>query len=378
MELSPCSAPPLGGGSPSGLPVSRISAARAVGWPVGPRPCHPAERELTERPSVGSRRHAAGADLRRRPAGSSSPSTASPPRRWSGLRWPDSCRRVDARGARPAWPRGGRRAARPVRVAPSRRGRLRGRALPTGRVRSGAGRAQHGRVHRAAGGRRRAPAVPTTGARRRWSALPAATRGRERRRRAPGHARTRDRAAEHDLRVRTGLPRLLPRPPGARRGLERRHRELRALRPHRGRRGNCAHGSSATPCARTGATSWCWPRTSSRPGTPCACRPCCCARLSACSVRPPGSSPRRSSRRQPAVRPDITIETVADANHYTIVLADRFAARVAHHIEDGGSSVAAAGRAERVAELATVEPVGHRAVTPRGTAERPPVADSTA
>lgn len=34
-------------------------------------------------------------------------------------------------------------------------------------------------------------------------------------------------------------------------------------------------------------------------------------------------------------RPDIPIETVADANHYTIVLADRFAARVAHHIEDG-------------------------------------------
>jgi hypothetical protein len=34
-------------------------------------------------------------------------------------------------------------------------------------------------------------------------------------------------------------------------------------------------------------------------------------------------------------RPDITIETVAEANHYTIVLADRFAARVAHHIEAG-------------------------------------------
>ena len=32
-------------------------------------------------------------------------------------------------------------------------------------------------------------------------------------------------------------------------------------------------------------------------------------------------------------RPDITIETVAAANHYTIVLADRFAAQVAHHIE---------------------------------------------
>jgi pimeloyl-ACP methyl ester carboxylesterase len=32
-------------------------------------------------------------------------------------------------------------------------------------------------------------------------------------------------------------------------------------------------------------------------------------------------------------RPDIPIETVADANHYTIVLAERFAARVAHHIE---------------------------------------------
>jgi hypothetical protein len=32
-------------------------------------------------------------------------------------------------------------------------------------------------------------------------------------------------------------------------------------------------------------------------------------------------------------RPDITIETVAAANHYTIVLADRFAAQIAHHIE---------------------------------------------
>ena len=35
-------------------------------------------------------------------------------------------------------------------------------------------------------------------------------------------------------------------------------------------------------------------------------------------------------------RPDVTIETVADANHYTIVLADRFAARIAHHIAAGG------------------------------------------
>lgn len=32
-------------------------------------------------------------------------------------------------------------------------------------------------------------------------------------------------------------------------------------------------------------------------------------------------------------RPDIPIETVADANHYTIVLADRFAAEVARRIE---------------------------------------------
>ena len=36
-------------------------------------------------------------------------------------------------------------------------------------------------------------------------------------------------------------------------------------------------------------------------------------------------------------RPDITIETVADANHYTIVLAERFAARVARHIEAGST-----------------------------------------
>jgi pimeloyl-ACP methyl ester carboxylesterase len=36
-------------------------------------------------------------------------------------------------------------------------------------------------------------------------------------------------------------------------------------------------------------------------------------------------------------RPDITIETVAEANHYTIVLADRFAARIARHIEAGES-----------------------------------------
>jgi pimeloyl-ACP methyl ester carboxylesterase len=32
-------------------------------------------------------------------------------------------------------------------------------------------------------------------------------------------------------------------------------------------------------------------------------------------------------------RPDFVVETVAEANHYTIVLAERFAARVAHHIE---------------------------------------------
>jgi len=32
-------------------------------------------------------------------------------------------------------------------------------------------------------------------------------------------------------------------------------------------------------------------------------------------------------------RPDIPIETVAEANHYTIVLSERFADRVAHHIE---------------------------------------------
>jgi pimeloyl-ACP methyl ester carboxylesterase len=35
-------------------------------------------------------------------------------------------------------------------------------------------------------------------------------------------------------------------------------------------------------------------------------------------------------------RPDIPIETVADANHYTIILADRFAAEIARHIEAGG------------------------------------------
>ena len=43
-----------------------------------------------------------------------------------------------------------------------------------------------------------------------------------------------DRRAEHDLRVRAGLPRLLPRPSRADRRLERRHRGLRAVRPHRG------------------------------------------------------------------------------------------------------------------------------------------------
>ena len=37
-------------------------------------------------------------------------------------------------------------------------------------------------------------------------------------------------------------------------------------------------------------------------------------------------------------RPDITIETLPDANHYTIVLADRFAAQVARHIEAGGAA----------------------------------------
>ena len=34
-------------------------------------------------------------------------------------------------------------------------------------------------------------------------------------------------------------------------------------------------------------------------------------------------------------RPDTTIETVAEANHYPIVLTDRFAAQVARHIEAG-------------------------------------------
>jgi len=33
-------------------------------------------------------------------------------------------------------------------------------------------------------------------------------------------------------------------------------------------------------------------------------------------------------------RPDIAIETLAEANHYTIVLADRFAAQIARHIEE--------------------------------------------
>lgn len=32
-------------------------------------------------------------------------------------------------------------------------------------------------------------------------------------------------------------------------------------------------------------------------------------------------------------RPDFVVETVPEANHYTIVLAERFAARVAHHVE---------------------------------------------
>lgn len=36
-------------------------------------------------------------------------------------------------------------------------------------------------------------------------------------------------------------------------------------------------------------------------------------------------------------RTDITIETVADANHYTIVLAGRFAAQVARHVEAGST-----------------------------------------
>jgi pimeloyl-ACP methyl ester carboxylesterase len=50
--------------------------------------------------------------------------------------------------------------------------------------------------------------------------------------------------------------------------------------------------------------------------------------------RPPQRGRRRGGRPPP---PDITIETVADANHYTIVLADRFAAQVARHIEAGGT-----------------------------------------
>jgi pimeloyl-ACP methyl ester carboxylesterase len=37
-------------------------------------------------------------------------------------------------------------------------------------------------------------------------------------------------------------------------------------------------------------------------------------------------------------RPDIPIETLDEANHYTIVLTDRFAAQIAHHIEAAGGS----------------------------------------
>jgi pimeloyl-ACP methyl ester carboxylesterase len=51
--------------------------------------------------------------------------------------------------------------------------------------------------------------------------------------------------------------------------------------------------------------------------------------------QPPGLLSEEAVEEAARRRPDITIETVAEANHYTIVLADRFAAQVARHIEAG-------------------------------------------
>ena len=51
--------------------------------------------------------------------------------------------------------------------------------------------------------------------------------------------------------------------------------------------------------------------------------------------QPPGLLSDEAVEEAARRRPDITIETVAEANHYTIVLADRFAAQVARHIEAG-------------------------------------------
>ena len=51
--------------------------------------------------------------------------------------------------------------------------------------------------------------------------------------------------------------------------------------------------------------------------------------------QPPGLLSEEAVEEATRRRPDITIETVAEANHYTIVLAERFAAQVARHIEAG-------------------------------------------
>ena len=164
------------------------------GWPVTPRPCHPAERELTEWPFGGCGRPAAGADLRRRPE-----ACRRRPRH-HGLGdgvasgGPTAVRRVDPRGARPERPRSGRRAGRALRAAAVTSRTSARPCVPAGGVGCGTRRAQHGRVHRATGRGRRARALPTAGTRRRWPALPPATRGRQRRRRAQGHPRAGDRA----------------------------------------------------------------------------------------------------------------------------------------------------------------------------------------
>ena len=104
-----------------------------------------------------------------------------------------------------------------------------------------------------------------------------------------------------------------------------------------GRRDTCARESSVTPYARTGATSLRWPGIFGAAWD--------ALRTPTVVLRAPrgmfGQVPgligdeviAEAARR----RPDIPIETVADANHYTIGFADRFAARIAHHIEAGSS-----------------------------------------
>ena len=78
-----------------------------------------------------------------------------------------------------------------------------------------------------------------------------------------------------------------------------------------------------------------WPTTSSRPGTLSEVPTVLLRAPRGMFGQAPGLLSEEAVEEAARRRPDITIETVAEANHYTIVLADRFAAQVARHIEAG-------------------------------------------